>query len=579
MRNTYGLLDYTTMNIGDWVQSIATLQFLPRIDFLYQRDTGDLSVIRDDLSNEAFKASAKNIIYNAWITDFARFEKAAAIENILFTSLHIGDYFPRLDNGKYDAAAGRIRGFDRQFSELRKITGTIGARDCYSRDQIKKNGINSFLSYCNTLSLNGDSIDYEQRDGVYLVDINSPDILEKIPEHITKEATRTKHEAEDYRKASFNGKLQKAIDLLKGYNKAKLVITSRLHSALPCLAFGTPVIYICKKEDKRIKGTYEELFDHMIDRSEVDTLKTIRYEDFVENRKGKERILEIREATRKLLKDFLVSSAGIDLHNEGPSKFYEIEHKIPNFINEGTHQEPKTKVYNTFNTQLESDDLKAQREDKVAISQRQVLLRERPQVSTSTELNKYPDLYEGVANISSSIHRSNPEVNILVIGFSTGEEPFTIADQYFNQSHHRIYAGDMNEDAIQSATKNYSHARIRYFNTRLNNPLEFCSYDIAFVNTVLCRFPDSTNLARISGSYPYEAFESTLKELNTMLRLPGLLVVYNASYRLCDTSLNEYYSPIAIKGLENSGDVIKLSSQGEKLPNQDYKYSVFLKHK
>jgi hypothetical protein len=39
-------------------------------------------------------------------------------------------------------------------------------------------------------------------------------------------------------------KFAMAEDLLHKYAKAKLVITSRIHCALPCLAMGTPVIFI-----------------------------------------------------------------------------------------------------------------------------------------------------------------------------------------------------------------------------------------------------------------------------------------------------------------------------------------------
>ena len=35
-----------------------------------------------------------------------------------------------------------------------------------------------------------------------------------------------------------------AESLLKKYARAKLVITSRIHCALPCLAMGTPVIFV-----------------------------------------------------------------------------------------------------------------------------------------------------------------------------------------------------------------------------------------------------------------------------------------------------------------------------------------------
>ena len=45
-----------------------------------------------------------------------------------------------------------------------------------------------------------------------------------------------------------NQKFSYAKSLLNIYAKSKLVITSRIHSALPCLALETPVIYINKIE-------------------------------------------------------------------------------------------------------------------------------------------------------------------------------------------------------------------------------------------------------------------------------------------------------------------------------------------
>ncbi|RYF99012.1 MAG: hypothetical protein EOO02_17785 [Chitinophagaceae bacterium] len=39
-------------------------------------------------------------------------------------------------------------------------------------------------------------------------------------------------------------KFEMAEELLKKYARAKLVITSRIHCALPCLAMGTPVIFV-----------------------------------------------------------------------------------------------------------------------------------------------------------------------------------------------------------------------------------------------------------------------------------------------------------------------------------------------
>lgn len=47
--------------------------------------------------------------------------------------------------------------------------------------------------------------------------------------------------------------------LLQRYANAKLVITSRIHAALPCLGLGTPVILICPYDRKRFDGIAELL--------------------------------------------------------------------------------------------------------------------------------------------------------------------------------------------------------------------------------------------------------------------------------------------------------------------------------
>ncbi|HEY0092602.1 MAG TPA: polysaccharide pyruvyl transferase family protein, partial [Flavobacterium sp.] len=46
------------------------------------------------------------------------------------------------------------------------------------------------------------------------------------------------------KKYSHEEKFAMAEDLLNKYARAKLVITSRIHCALPCLAMGTPVIFV-----------------------------------------------------------------------------------------------------------------------------------------------------------------------------------------------------------------------------------------------------------------------------------------------------------------------------------------------
>ncbi len=55
-------------------------------------------------------------------------------------------------------------------------------------------------------------------------------------------------------------RFQYAKRLLNKYSRAKLIITTRIHGALPCLALKTSVILINKKYDyKRYPGLYELL--------------------------------------------------------------------------------------------------------------------------------------------------------------------------------------------------------------------------------------------------------------------------------------------------------------------------------
>jgi hypothetical protein len=73
------------------------------------------------------------------------------------------------------------------------------------------------------------------RKNRHLKKIISDDLL-KSAIYINQEPPANRYNDEE--------KFAMAEDLLNQYAKAKLVITSRIHCALPCLAMGTPVIFI-----------------------------------------------------------------------------------------------------------------------------------------------------------------------------------------------------------------------------------------------------------------------------------------------------------------------------------------------
>jgi hypothetical protein len=99
----------------------------------------------------------------------------------------------------------------------------IGARDPFTLRQMQSEGLRSVLIGCATLTLPR----YDgPRSGVYSVDCTGPG--QPLTHRIS-------------RRDSLPEQWDRATEILAKYRTAEAVYTSRLHVALPCLAYGTPV--------------------------------------------------------------------------------------------------------------------------------------------------------------------------------------------------------------------------------------------------------------------------------------------------------------------------------------------------
>ncbi|NEP31274.1 MULTISPECIES: polysaccharide pyruvyl transferase family protein [unclassified Moorena] len=140
----------------------------------------------------------------------------------------------------------------------------MGCRDSRTVKEFNKINIDAYFSGCPTITLKNPEI--ERTDEVLVVDAHLknaaghiPDTTQLlrslVPSYILEKAKFLTHNVEPYKYRWHGYKLNRAIDLLTYYAKAKLVITSRLHCALPCLAFGTPCVFIHKNlhTDFRLK--------------------------------------------------------------------------------------------------------------------------------------------------------------------------------------------------------------------------------------------------------------------------------------------------------------------------------------
>lgn len=120
----------------------------------------------------------------------------------------------------------------------------IGCRDYATWKKLSELGIEAYLAGCITTTL--PLSNRTEGDTAYFVE--APKGLEKyIPEKLKKKSKFIRHQ-ERVTEEVFYGKeggLERARLLLDEYSKnASVVITSRLHCALPCMALGIPVILV-----------------------------------------------------------------------------------------------------------------------------------------------------------------------------------------------------------------------------------------------------------------------------------------------------------------------------------------------
>lgn len=250
MTASYGLLTYLASpeyNAGDYIQSLAAAQFLPRIDKY---------INREKLSE--YKGPALKLIMNGWFMHRSTNWPPSALIDPLIISFHLNS----------QAKEGML---GNKGVEWFRQHGPVGCRDEYTQEMLHGAGVETYYSGCLTAALENK---FAYRTG----DIYFADVLFRVPGWSTsartpreflkailsgdvvnvKQRTRIMNELFDeellgnaktishYHPARHieSERFAVAENLLKKYATAKMVVTSRLHCALPCLAFGTPVIFV-----------------------------------------------------------------------------------------------------------------------------------------------------------------------------------------------------------------------------------------------------------------------------------------------------------------------------------------------
>jgi hypothetical protein len=272
----YGVLSYPSkngyFNLGDYIQSLAAMQYLPRIDSYIPRDKLNSKIEEKTI-----------VIMNGWFTHNP--ENWPPNDNILplFVSFHLNSHVAEVLLSK------------KQNVEYLKKYSPIGCRDINTVNFLKEKGIDAYYSSCLTTTLDFKYKSKKRTEDIYIVDVlykndykslyrrspvriiphilkgkfsrrNERDkiIKDLIPQSLLEKATylTNSYRSKDY---TSEERFTLAEEMVKKFATAKLIITSRIHCALPCLAFGTPVIFVAggdlnhPNEMSRLKGIIEHM--------------------------------------------------------------------------------------------------------------------------------------------------------------------------------------------------------------------------------------------------------------------------------------------------------------------------------
>lgn len=285
------------INIGDYVQALASSQFLPHIDGFIDRD--------EELKE--YDGERCKVIMNGWYMHNP--ENWPPSEKILplFVAFHVNS----------DVKEKLLSPTSLEY--LKKYQ-PIGCRDLNTMKLLTDKGVKAYFSGCMTLTLGMKYHSEEKGTTTYIVDplyngslkgwniiraayeslIHPLDIFKLCMtkglylysgRNILNKYIKTALYYKEYKRIfgretvmkavyisqgnerqnkckSDQEQLNEAEFLIKQYSKAQLVITSRIHCALPCLGIETPVIYLENGQDVENSfcrmGGLRELFNIIV---------------------------------------------------------------------------------------------------------------------------------------------------------------------------------------------------------------------------------------------------------------------------------------------------------------------------
>jgi hypothetical protein len=216
------VFSFSTPNLGDDVQAIAAALLLPSVDTYVDRDRLDKTKLSEP----------HRLIMNSWFA----IKRYKAIPNENIRPIYFGQ------------CVGREDLLNPVWISEWKRHQPIGCRDTKSVSTLTSLGIDAHFTGCVTTYMGRFFKAPVSRSGVLFVDV--PACVERhIPDDIRTLAVRITNETANP-DASPKERFRSAAKLLDALRSAEMVVTRRLHTALPCIGFETPVTVYLNNDPK-----------------------------------------------------------------------------------------------------------------------------------------------------------------------------------------------------------------------------------------------------------------------------------------------------------------------------------------
>jgi hypothetical protein len=217
---------YQTPNLGDDLQAMAAAAHLPYIDTLLNRDALD----------QARLSEPHTCVMSSWFL-VKNYRKAPV---------------PALAPVFFGFCLGHDELLDYEWRDYLKRHAPIGCRDQRTVTRLQAAGIEAFFTGCMTLFMGRqfEPVPESERQGVLFVDVPDCVIEKQLPEQLRQQARVLTNYTT---RAMFNdpiARMARMAEICDELRHAKLVVTSRLHTLLPCVGFNTPAVVFVEDDPK-----------------------------------------------------------------------------------------------------------------------------------------------------------------------------------------------------------------------------------------------------------------------------------------------------------------------------------------